>query len=385
MKEVQDDFATALSRKLALSQIPALNGIRAIAVFLVIFYHYGLRLPGGFKVPGAHGVLIFFVMSGFLITWLLLKENEKHGRVSLSGFYRRRVLRIFPAFYFYWALLVTILLLGHHEIIWPQTISSFLYLSNYYQAIFGDPNNGFSHTWSLAIEEQFYLFWPFLFAKFRHDLKKMTVFLVGLIGSVWIYRCILYFGLHASQEYFYAAFDARLDSLMVGCLLAVLLKRGALMRFWESVCRGYAAPVFAILLFVTSVFLGPVLFPRYRDVIGLAIEPLLIAVIIVQAIALSSTSLFKWMEWGWVRFLGQISYSLYLYQQLTLQSVHKRLIGQPEIVQLSAAVAVTILAACFSFYVIERPFLKLKDRKTGAATKDAAKSSAVGLKSLEAQ
>ena len=383
MKEVRDDFSTALRRKLALPQIPALNGIRAIAVFLVIFYHYGLRLPGGFKVPGAHGVLIFFVMSGFLITWLLLKENEKYGRISLSGFYRRRVLRIFPAFYFYWALLVTILLLGHHEIVWLQTISSFFYLSNYYQAIFGDPNNGFSHTWSLAIEEQFYLFWPFLFARFRHDLKKMTVFLVGLIGSVWIYRWILYFGFHASQEYFYAAFDARLDSLMVGCLLAVLLKRGVLMRFWEGVCRGYATPVFTILLLITSVFAGPALVPRYRDVIGLAIEPVLIAVIIVQVIALSSTPLFKWMEWSWVRFLGQISYSLYLYQQLTLQSVHKRLAGQPEILQLSAAVGVTILAACFSFYVIERPFLKLKERKTDVPAKDA--TSAVRLKSIEAQ
>jgi peptidoglycan/LPS O-acetylase OafA/YrhL len=368
MKASHEDFATALRRKLALPQIPALNGIRAIAVFLVIFYHYGLRLPGGFKVPGAHGVLIFFVMSGFLITWLLLKEHEKYGRISLKGFYRRRVLRIFPAFYFYWVLVVAILLLSHHEIIWLQAISSFLYLSNYYQAIFGDPNNAFSHTWSLAIEEQFYLFWPFLFAAlFRRDLKKMTTFLVVLIVSVWIYRCILLFGFHLNQEYFYAAFDARLDSLMVGCLLAVLLKRGVLVHFWEIVCRGCALPVLMILLFWASVFAGPVLIPRYRDFIGLAIEPVLIAVIIVQAIALSSTALFKWMEWGWVRFLGQISYSLYLYQQLTLQSVHKRLAGQPEIVQLSAAVAVTILAACFSFYVIERPFLKLKDKKAPAA------------------
>src|SRR6476620_9232372 len=128
MKESREDFATALRRKLAMPQIPALNGIRAIAVFLVIFYHYGLRLPGGFNVPGAHGVLIFFVLSGFLITWLLLKENEKYGRISLKGFYRRRVLRIFPAFYFYWILLVAILLLGHHEIVWLHTISSFLYL-----------------------------------------------------------------------------------------------------------------------------------------------------------------------------------------------------------------------------------------------------------------
>src|SRR5262245_59541267 len=110
----QTAFATDLKGKLSLPQIPALHGIRAIAVFLVIFYHAGLR-----SVPGAHGVLMFFVLSGFLITWLLLRENEKTGGVSLPGFYRRRVLRIFPAFYFYWVVLV-LLLLPHQKVPWSH-------------------------------------------------------------------------------------------------------------------------------------------------------------------------------------------------------------------------------------------------------------------------
>jgi hypothetical protein len=183
MKEVPDDFSTVLRRKLALPQIPALNGIRAIAVFLVIFYHYGLRLPGGFKVPGAHGVLIFFVMSGFLITWLLLKENEKYGRISLSGFYRRRVLRIFPAVLFLGAAR-TILLVGHHEIVWLQTISSFFLAITTRPS--GDPNVA-SVTPGSRDRRTVLSLLAIPVPRFRHDLKKMTVFLVGLIGSVWIY------------------------------------------------------------------------------------------------------------------------------------------------------------------------------------------------------
>ena len=90
-----------LAAGLQKTHLPSLDGIRAIAVCLVVLYHLGI--PG---VPGGMGVLIFFVLSGFLITWLLLKEEERFGYVSLKLFYARRTLRIFPAFYAYWFLIV---------------------------------------------------------------------------------------------------------------------------------------------------------------------------------------------------------------------------------------------------------------------------------------
>lgn len=157
-----------LDSKLSHSHIPALDGIRAVAVFLVIGSHFGFAL-----VPGTQGVMIFFVLSGFLITWLLLKENERYGSVSLAGFYKRRTLRIFPAFYVYWLIVVTLLIGTGRAVPWPHAWSSLLYVSNYYSAINGDPNNGFSHTWSLAIEEQFYLLWPLVFLMLRANLRKM--------------------------------------------------------------------------------------------------------------------------------------------------------------------------------------------------------------------
>lgn len=344
-----------LESKLTQSHIPALDGLRALAVFLVIVAHFGFVM-----VPGAHGVMIFFVLSGFLITWLLLKENERYGAVSLAAFYKRRTLRIFPAFYVYWVLMIALLVGTGRAVLWPHAWSALFYTSNYYSAIHGDPNNGFSHTWSLAIEEQFYLLWPLVFLMLRGNLRRMTTFLVCLIGAVWVHRAVLCFGFHIDQAYIQDAFDTRLDALMVGCLLAVLLKRRALSSVWRIASANTLMPLVTLALLMISVYVGEIYIDRYRDVFGFAIEPLLIAVFIVQMIAFSSTRSWGWTGWGAVRFLGRISYSLYLYQQLTMYSARKALAAYPVIIQLAGAILVTIILATISHYVIERPFLKLK-------------------------
>ncbi|MEK6284389.1 MAG: acyltransferase [Acidobacteriota bacterium] len=344
-----------LDSKLTHSHIPALDGLRAVAVFLVIIGHFGFEM-----VPGGHGVMIFFVLSGFLITWLLLKENDRNGTISLGAFYKRRTLRIFPAFYVYWLIMVALLLETGRTVLWPHAWSALFYTSNYYNAINGDPNNGFSHTWSLAIEEQFYLLWPFVFLLLRRNLRKLTAFLIGLIGAVWIYRAVLCYGFHVDQAYIYAAFDTRLDELMVGCLLAVLLKRQSLSSLWRAVSANALLPFMTIALLATSIYGGELYIDRYRDVVGFAIEPLLVAILVVQLIAFSSTRLWGWTEWGVVRFLGRISYSLYLYQQLTLHAARKALAAYPVVLQLAGAILVTIILATISHYLIERPFLKLK-------------------------
>src|SRR5215203_3503971 len=127
------------------------------------------RLP----VNGGLGVTIFFVLSGFLITWLLLKEEAKWGDVSLRLFYLRRSLRIFPAFYVFWAVIVIGMgVLRHKPVAWPQAISALFYTSNYYQAITGNWQTALFHTWSLAIEEQFYLLWPALFMALRGNDRR---------------------------------------------------------------------------------------------------------------------------------------------------------------------------------------------------------------------
>jgi len=338
--------------------------MRAVAVFLVIFYHFGF-----FHVPGGDGVIIFFVLSGFLITWLLLQEEDKNGAISLSGFYRRRLLRIFPAFDTYWLVIIIVLYGTHKHVPWGNAFSALFYVSDYYNASQGDPNSAFSHTWSLAIEEQFYLLWPLVFSRFHHNLRAMTKFLAGLILTVWIYRIILCV-LKVDQGWIYAAFDTRMDHLAVGCLLAVLLKRSAWQPFWNSVCAHPLLPLITIGLLLISIYDGGLLLRRYRDVVGFAVEPVLIAVLLVQLIAFSAVGMWRWLEWPLFRFLGRISYSLYLYQQLTLFSIRKRLEGQPVFVQLILAVLGTTVVASLSYFVIEQPFLKLKRQRDPAARLD---------------
>jgi peptidoglycan/LPS O-acetylase OafA/YrhL len=146
---------------------------------------------------------------------------------------------------------------------------------------------------------------------------------------------------------------------MVGCLLAVLMKRRVLMNVWHNVSRRPVLPLLTCSLFAASIFAGPALIPRYRDFIGFAVDPVMVAILIVQMISLSSTAYFGWLDWRPVRFLGDISYSLYLWQQLTLGLTNH--LHFPVLVRLSIALVLTITAASVSYYAIERPFLRLKN------------------------
>ncbi|MGH9775406.1 MAG: acyltransferase family protein [Candidatus Acidiferrales bacterium] len=351
-----------MQQRLRSANIPALDGMRALAVFLVIFYHFGFA-----AIPGGLGVLGFFVLSGFLITWLLLKENDKQGTISLSNFYIRRVLRIFPAFYAYWIGVVLLMLIAGRHVPWRSALSSFFYLGNYYNAIVRPADSFVSHTWSLAIEEQFYLLWPALLLLFRKDLVRLSRVILGIILFEWIYRGILAYGFGVNQSYIYNAFDTRLDHLMVGCLLAVQLYRGAWRPVWASICSRTFLPVATITLLTFSVFLGAHFGTAYRDVIGFALDPILVAILLVQLVQFSAKPAWSWINWPWMKFLGRISYSLYLYQEITLYPARRILAGHSVALQLLAAVAGTVLIATVSYYFIERPFLKLKSKFGGEA------------------
>lgn len=347
----------ALATGLARPHLPGLDGLRAVAAFLVVFYHLGLP-----AISGGLGVLIFFVLSGFLITWLLLEESEKSGTISLRAFYVRRALRIFPAFYCYVALLLAVAVLIRRPLPGRQLIASLLYVNNYYQALRGDPGTGLSHTWSLAIEEQFYLLWPISFLVLRRRRVRLALFLCGLIACTWIYRAWLMFGLHVDQGYLYEAFDARADHLMVGCLLAVALRARLLPRVWDRICARASVSLVTAGLLAASDVAEYVYGPPYRDSIGAMVNPLLVAVLIAQIIAFRAAPWWRWLGSAPARYLGRISYSVYLYQQLVMHPA-ARVAGTfgPTAAGL-ASIASAILFASLSYYLVERPFLSLKHR-----------------------
>ena len=345
-----------LLRSLGRSHLPALDGLRAVAVALVILYH------AGWKVPGGLGVLVFFVLSGFLITWLMLKEADGYGTVSLKQFYIRRSLRIFPAFYVFACLGISVLLMFHKHIVWPQALAALTYWSNYYQAIRGDPNTLLSHTWSLAIEEQFYLLWPSVFLFFLRKRNGLAKFLVVVIAMVWIHRLVLLILVHVNRGYCYEAFDTRADSLAAGCLLAVLLWNRKFQGFFNWICSSqWLAVSFIVALTASSA--AELYFGRYyRDAIGLGLDSLLVAICIPQLISFWNTPAFGWLNWSWMRHVGVLSYSMYLYQQAIISPAKKLTAGLPVFVDLLVVFVLVVLCAEASYRLVEHPALRLKEK-----------------------
>jgi peptidoglycan/LPS O-acetylase OafA/YrhL len=359
------DMRTPLPRDLreglSQSHLPGLDGLRMVAVFTVVFYHLGFQ-----GSPGGHGVLAFFVLSGFLITWLLLKEEEAFGKISLRLFYIRRALRIFPAFYCFWILITGYLLVFDKPILWSQATSSLMYVANYYQAIFGDPNTPYSHTWSLGVEEQFYLLWPLCFIALSSNSRRWTA-LAALIAVVWIYRLLLVFAIGVDQGYVYEAFDTRADHLAVGCLLAVSLRAGRLPRLWAWLCHRTMS-IATLTALIVSIRLSQIYGAEYRDAIGFAVDPLLVAVLIAQVIALRISRLWQWLNWRWVRYLGALSYSIYLYHGIGTGLAQKIAASYPSSFQIGAALVAVIALASASYHLIEQPFLRLKKFASPLAT-----------------
>lgn len=351
-------LSTSLSRK----KIPSLDGLRAVAVLLVIFHH--LHVP---YAPDGRGVLTFFVLSGFLITWMLLNESERTGDVSIRNFYVRRVLRIFPAFY---AFLILSVVARCLTIGWPNRsllydyLSAFFYTSNYRLALTPNIQHTAQHTWALSVEEQFYLLWPCVFVFFHKNLRRLTQFLIAAIFVINIHRLVLFFGLHAGEKWLAHSFDTRADHILIGCLVAVLLKRRTLTRFWNLLTGRTWVSLIPFSLIVASIAIAWHHGLAYRFTVGFVVDPILTAIFLVQLIAMGKTKLWGWLNWSAIRYLGQISYGMFLYHMLANRLVID-IFGKHSLwFRLPAVIAVATLLGTCSFYFIEKRFLRLKSRFT---------------------
>jgi peptidoglycan/LPS O-acetylase OafA/YrhL len=345
-----------LASNLQQKKIPKLDALRAASALIVVLYHYGLPLPAGV------GVLVFFVISGFLITWLLLGEWSRTGRVSLPHFYFRRTFRIFPAFYVYWAVVVGGLLWKHGRILWGQAAATLFYVGNYYQGLRGYPESGLSHAWSLGVEEQYYLLWPAVFLLLARNPRRLFGFTCGGVSLVWILRGVLQ-AAGVPESYLYTAFETRADHLLAGCLLAISLRYGYAARFWRAVC---AKPWYALAPpagLAISAALEMRLGVGYRNSVGFIVDPLLVVVLIAQLLALPPGTL-RWADSRPVVYLGTISYSTYLYHKIAggVASHFMARLGVTGIASLVFAVAAAWAAASVSYFLVERPFLRMRDR-----------------------
>jgi len=306
-------LATALSA----AHIGGLDFIRALAVSLVIWGHASENRSTSTSALAGLGVTIFFVLSGFLITRLLLSEYAVKGRIDLLKFYRRRVARLLPVFYLFLGISLSILWLHSKPIPWGPVIASMLYVVNYYQAFTGAQTNAVSHCWSLAVEEQFYLLWPALMLFTLHRRWNLAKVLVAIVLAVWCWRWFVAHSDPESADYLYRALETRADELAVGCLLAALMRRTA----WRRRLANWSnAPVLACFLaaglYGITTYGSPSITFKYGW--EFAVQPLMIAPLMVMIIMRSAQlgRAAAMINNPLIVHVGQISYCMYLFHGL---------------------------------------------------------------------
>jgi peptidoglycan/LPS O-acetylase OafA/YrhL len=365
--EAKSGLNAALLQRLGKSShLPALDAVRGIAACLVVFAH----ILGPLKL-GATGVLIFFVLSGFLITWLLLRELERTGEISIHNFYVRRTLRIFPAFYVFWVVCVVVAHVTHASFSWAEAIASFFYMGDYYTAI--HPSHAhqiMGITWSLGVEEKFYLLWPAIFLMLRKDLAKLLRVALFLTGFIWLYRTLACIYLHLPVDYLLYSFDSRFADILLGCSFALALKLGLLEPVLAAAVRIKAFPLWLTAILVSLTILEHRMSVRLFYIFALPLSTVVVAALLVQLIFKADARGYRWLEHPVLRFVGRISYSLYLYHIVVIRSVehlfpHLRLRWAYSLMWIGS-----FIAAYMSYKIIEQPFLRLKSRfeKTTSAS-----------------
>jgi peptidoglycan/LPS O-acetylase OafA/YrhL len=342
------------------SRIPSLDGLRAVSISLVVIGHW-VELRYHSDIAGAFanlGVRIFFIISGYLITTLLLKEHAKTSTIGLREFYIRRAYRILPAAI---AFMLPVFVIFWRELRWYHIAAAALYLANF---DFAHPWF-LGHLWSLSVEEQFYFLWPGVLKKwYRHRVA----ILLGVVACAPVYRVVCHFlGIRGRAD---ETFPAVADILAIGCLLAIFAPRVAprvaprLPRHSPSIKAAWCA----LMLFPV------VLVPVYTGLLHFHITAILLLVLWpLMHVSIAGLLLHVVERPYWilnirpVMWLGKISYSLYLWQQLF---VFGERAGQHERPWYSVVFALAL--ASTSYYFVEQPMLRLRERRTTMATHTAA-------------
>ena len=341
-------------RQFRLKHSPELDGLRGIAILLVVIHHF-------FEIGnGALGVDLFFVLSGFLITLLLSAEFQCFGEIKLSYFYMRRVLRLLPAL----ALTLLGLLIGEHLGLVPFPKGVVLYIATYTTNLgillgnihTGLRTNPLTPTWSLAIEEQFYIVWPLAFlllcklCKGRYPIRGLLGMLLAWEG----YRWWVIIQTSSARRLYYGT-DTHAHLLFIGCLLAFIRLempvRSALGRreglFWNL----FTLLLAGLVLFAPSNF---DLYNLLNTLWGIAFAGT------IWATTLPLEGYRKVLRWPWLQFLGRISYGLYLFH-IPIMVACESVVAQ-QVAADVLAFPIAIVVSWLSFRGVELPILRYKTR-----------------------
>jgi peptidoglycan/LPS O-acetylase OafA/YrhL len=347
------------------ARLDGLDGLRALAIVAVLAFHTGAAWASG----GSIGVDVFFVLSGFLITSLLLSEAGRTGTVRLRWFYARRVLRLLPALLVLLVAAALYALLAPHPVgtigLTSGIVGSALYVSDFQAATGHVPVLGLvEHTWSLSIEEHFYLVWPVVLllvlrrGRGGGGVRRLALTAAGLTVVSAALPLLLWRG-QSSVPRLYFAPDTRAQQLLIGCLLALALAHGSptlrqrLARFSAA-----AAPA-ALVALLAMVVLG-----SWRSSIyyfgGLTVVALLAAVLVAAVATTAGGRLPRLLAWKPLVGLGRISYGLYLWHWPVYLVFNSASLGLSYWPTQAVRVAVALALALTSYGVVEKPFLRLQ-------------------------
>lgn len=334
------------------ARIPGLDGIRALSISMVLVAHAAstrfLELSESTRQYvnlGHLGVRVFFVISGFLITSLLLAERQKYGSVSLLQFYFRRTFRIFPAFYAFVAVMVVAEAIGwislHHGDVWH----AITYTTNYHH----DRAWAFGHLWSLAVEEQFYLLWPALFLLF--GVRGAIGIAAAYVVVAPVVRVLTWHYMPEHRAGIGESFQTVADAIATGCVLAYIrpwLDKNP--RFVSMQSRGVTVIVLVAVIYALNFKRASI---SFSYPVGETLINVCIALFIDWCVRNPTGRLGTFLNWRPMVFVGLLSYSLYLWQQPFLNASSDALATS-----FPVNLALVFVAALASYYLVESPFLR---------------------------
>ena len=391
-----DDAGPAPARSRRLGYVPALDGLRAIAIALVVLFHYPWkqklfapqRFHGGFL-----GVDVFFVLSGFLITSLLLEERETTGRVSLVSFYKRRARRLLPAFFVLFVIAVLWREALHHS--QPNSTGltgMFFYVANWVQIWRPDSIGGvFGHTWSLAIEEQFYLLFPLLLVGlFRLGLRRVGIAITLFAGALaaWGWRVAVWREqLHPRISFvdwyalitgrslpsddpfrfrewnrWYFGTDTRADALLIGCVAAVVFLE--LARRNPPRWFGRVAATVGVLAFAgAGVIVERAIIPSgWIPDWGLFLLETCVALTVLGITLAPRAPLTRVLSLRPLVWIGRRSYAIYLFHLVLFQELPPKRTHLSPTLQFFFMMVMILVAAEVSWRLVESPFMRGRRR-----------------------
>lgn len=331
------------------NRIITFDGIRGIAVILVMLLHAHFQLGKG----GAIGVDIFFVLSGFLITKNLLDDYAKNGYVSMKKFWVKRFFRLFPPFF---VLLITIFALSfyiedvrHKNAVLVEIRDSFFYLSNFSWFWFDHNDNRIlGHTWSLSVEQQFYIFWPLFLLGIIRFVHKKWFFVMMLI----VFLSLSFFK-HSrySSEIFKSIY---FESIFIGCIFSIAV--------WNRWITNYRHSYLSFLSFVLICVIGLFGFDffKYFSLTGYVflLVPLAVILILINCMSLDNSLINNILSYKPLVYIGSISYGLYLWH-IPVFRLFKWYSNSPPYISFILKFILTFIIASLSYFLLEKKMLKV--------------------------